>query len=81
LNIEIIGNQYVNGKRVSSQKVTYDKSDDLFTLANLNKQYESICEQIDNSAEGADISYMKRDRDAILAKIKEQQAIVDGYNG
>lgn len=75
---EIVGNSYENGKRVSMQKVTYDKSDDLFKLANLQRQYEVICARI-NQASDADISALESERTRLEVSIAEQAEILSGY--
>lgn len=79
MKTEVIENTYENGRRVSTQKVTYDKSDDLFTLANLQKQYESICHRIEESDSSADTSYLQSEKTRLEEDIATQQKIVDNY--
>lgn len=79
MKTEVIENTYENGKRVSTQKVTYDKSDDLFTLANLQKQYESICRRIEESDGSTDTSYLQSEKARLEEEISAQQNIVDNY--
>ena len=79
MNTEIVGNTYENGKRVSMQKVTYDKSDDLFKLANLQRQYEVVCTRLENLEEGADASAVESEKVRLEANITEQTAYINGY--
>lgn len=81
MKTEITGNSYENGKRVEIQKVTYDKSDDLYTLANLQKQYENITQQIDSSSEQGKVSdYLIDEKEHLESEILRQQNIVNGYS-
>ncbi len=80
MNTEIVGNSYENGKRVSMQKVTYDKSDDLFKLANLQRQYEVICERIAALPEGADASSLESEKARLETLVGEQTAYIAGYD-
>lgn len=80
-NTEIVSTTYKDGKRISNTIVTIDKSDDLFTLASLQRQYENnIVAQADAKSKGADISNLTKEGARIKASLDEQQAIVDGYN-
>ena len=80
MNTEIVGNSYENGKRISMQKVTYDKSDDLFKLANLQRQYEVICERIATLSEGADASSLEIEKARLETLVEEQTAYIEGYD-
>ena len=78
---EIISTSYKDGQRISEARITVDKSDDIYTLAALQRQYEGILAAIaEAKAKGADTTALEKDRDRIKASLDEQQAIVDGYN-
>lgn len=49
---EIISNSFTADKRTSMQRVTFDKSDDLFMLASKQRRYEDIRATILNPPEG-----------------------------
>ena len=79
MKTETISNDYIDGKRVSTQKVTYDKSDDLFTLANIQRQYENICNRIEEAEAGADVSYLTQEKTRLEGELAAQQEIIDNY--
>lgn len=77
----ITSTEYKNGQRVSEATITVDKSDDLYTLANYQRQYESILIQIAQAqAQGIDTTNLIKERDRIKEALDAQQIIVDGYN-
>ena len=76
----IVDNRFENGKRVCTQEVTYEKSDDLFTLANLQRQYENVCLQIRNAKEGTNIEYLKNQKEKLALSIACQEDIIKGYS-
>lgn len=78
MKTEVVENTYENGKRISMQKVTYDKSDDLFTLANLQRQYEGICRKIEEGSI-TDSAYLLAEKERLETEIQAQQAIIDQY--
>ena len=78
---EISSISYENGKRVAMQKVTYDKSDDLFTLADMQRQLEALIRQREaNEANGKSSSRLQEEIDKLTSDIAFQQNIIDGYN-
>ena len=80
MKVVVNSNRYESGKRVSEQTVTYDKSDDLYTLANLQRRYESVCEQAAAAAEEGEVPpHILENIAAIEAELAEAQALVDGY--
>jgi|GEM_PF-1927035 len=79
MTTERISSTYENGKRIEMQKATYDKSDDLFTLANLQRRYERLCETISNQPEGSALESLEKEKAELEAKIAEQEALIDGY--
>ena len=78
MKTEIIGSHYENGQRVVVQHVTYDKSDDMFTLANLQRRYERLNKQIESSDE-EEVEVLRSNLKRVEEEMIEQQAIVDGY--
>lgn len=77
---KIISTKYDDGQRISEAVITVDRSDDLYTLAALQRQYESVRSAIaEAKAKGTDTTAMEKDLVRIKAQLDEQQAIVDGY--
>ena len=81
MTIETVSTAYQNGRRVAQQKVTFEKSDDLFALANLYRQHEIICTQIAAAAPGVDTEVLGAEKTRVEAEITLQQSYVDGYSG
>jgi len=76
---EIVGNVYQNGKRIATQKVTYEKSDDFYALANLQRNYESVCEQIANAPADGNTSHLLAEKARLEGEISAQEQIISGY--
>ena len=81
MKTEITSNTYENGKRVEIQRVIYDKSDDLFTLANLQRHYERVCAQIEVTTNEATIASLNTEKENLLAKISAMESNLAGYEG
>lgn len=79
MTTETISNTYENGKRIEVQKNTYDKSDDLYTLANLQRRYESVCKQIAAAKEGENIQGLLVEKAKFEADISAQKEKLGGY--
>lgn len=79
MKTEIVGNTYENGKRVSSQRVYYDKSDDLFTLANLQRNYENICAQLDDCQDSDRRERLAREKTRLESELEAQETLISGY--
>ena len=79
MTTEITSTKYENGKRVEVQRVIYEKSDDLYALANAQRRYENLCKQIDNAAEGTDLESLQAEKAKLEAEIEESENIVAGY--
>lgn len=75
----ITSNNYVSGKRVATQEVTYTKSEDLFYLANLQRQYEDIQKNIAENTEEPRMERLIQERTRIETERAAQQLIVDNY--
>lgn len=79
MTTEITSTKYENGKRVEVQRVIYEKSDDLYALANAQRRYENLCKQIDNAAEGTDLESLQAEKAKLEAELEEKENIVAGY--
>lgn len=78
---EILSIDYSDGKRITQQLVTYNKSDDVLTLGKLQIQLADVLRRL----EKADITKESTDdwgtaRDSLTAKIETQQGYIDGYD-
>ena len=71
--------EYVNGTRVTVQNVTYTKSEDVRTLANLYSQLSMVLSRIETSDDVNVLEALAKERKSVEAKIAEQEAIVAGY--
>lgn len=76
---EITSSTYENGKRIEIQRVTYDKSDDLYNLANTQRRYESLCAQLE-TAEGDYRERLQGEKEKLEAELAEKERIVAGYD-
>ena len=79
MEAKVIENIYENGKRISTQRITYEKSDDLFTLANLHRQYESVCKRLSENSSTSDSTYLISEKERLEHEIEAQEAIVRLY--
>ena len=79
MTTETTSSTYENGKRVEVQRVTYEKSDDLYALASVQRRYENLCKQIDNAAEDTDLESLHAEKAKLGAEIEERENIVSGY--
>ncbi len=79
MTTEITSTKYENGKRVEVQRVTYEKSDDLYALASVQRRYENLCKQIDNATEGTDLESLQAEKVKLEAELEEKENIVAGY--
>ena len=79
MTTEITSTKYEHGKRVEVQRVTYEKSDDLYALASVQRRYENLCKQIDNAAEGTDLESLQAEKAKLEAELEEKENIVAGY--
>ena len=80
MTTEITASEYANGQRISTQRVTYNRSDDLQMLTNLYRQYEGISYQIATAPAEADLSYITAELNRVAAEITAQKEIVAGYD-
>lgn len=80
MKTEVISNDYVDGKRVSTQKVTYNKSDDLYTLASLQRKYERLCTQISQTTNEEELSMLNEEKASLEIELNAQEEVVNGYD-
>lgn len=80
MKTEVVSNEFVDGKRVCTQKVTYNKSDDIFTLANLQKRYEKLCTQISESTDENERVLLNDEKASVEAQIVAQEELINGYD-
>ena len=80
MKTEVISNDYVDGKRVSTQKVTYNKSDDLYTLASLQRKYERLCTQISQTTNEEELSMLNEEKASLEVELNAQEEVVNGYD-
>ena len=76
---EITSSTYEGGKRIEIQRVTYEKSDDLYALANAQRRYENLCTQLE-TAEGDYRERLQGEKERLEAEIAEKERIVAGYD-
>ena len=76
----VVNNRFENGKRVCTQEVRYEKSDDLFSLANFQRQYENVCSQIKNATEGTNVEYLRKNKARLEECIANQELLLKGYS-
>lgn len=76
----IISNTIEDGHRVQTCKEVFDKSDDLFSLANITKQYENILVQIAAATDPTRIAALEADKERVETLIAQTQINVDMYN-
>lgn len=79
----IAGYTYENGKRIVMQRISYSKSDDLFALAELYRQHETLQKRVESTStepiSEEKLQEINEQKTRLESKIKEQQIIVDGY--
>ena len=77
----INNNEYVDGKRVCNQTITYTKADDIQTLGRLQISLAATLSQLDKMT-GAEPTHERfvANKTAYENAITAQQAIVDGYS-
>lgn len=80
MTTETTSSTYENGKRIEVQRVIYEKSDDLYALANLQRRYENVCKQIETAVEGDDLESLNAEKARLAAEIEAKESIVAGYD-
>lgn len=79
MTTEIISSSVENGQRIVTQRVIYDKSDDLFTLANYQRSCEQLTERIANAKTEDEKSAYETSLKRAQENLAAQQVIVDSY--
>ena len=80
MRAEVTSNSYENGNRVEIQRVIYEKSDDLFTLANLQRRYERVCKRIEETTNETIIENLQAEKEKLAAEISAMESYVAGYD-
>lgn len=80
MTTETTSSTYENGKRIEVQRVIYEKSDDLYALANLQRRYENVCKQIETAVEGDELESLNSEKARLAAEIEAKESIVAGYD-
>lgn len=80
MTTKLINVRYEEGKRIATQEIVHNKSDDLYTLANLQRRYESLCAMIANPPEGYDTERLATDKAELEAEISLQEGYLAGYD-
>ena len=80
MTTKLVNVRYENGQRIATQEVVHRKSDDLYTLANLQRRYESLCAMIANPPEGYDTERLATDKAELEAEILLQEGYLAGYD-
>ncbi|MBO5408349.1 MAG: hypothetical protein J6A61_02960 [Clostridia bacterium] len=58
----------------------YNKSDDLYTLASLQRKYERICVQIAETTNEDELSLLNAEKASLEAELNAQEEVVNGYD-
>ena len=77
MKTEIIDNIYVDGERVSTQKVTYEKKDDLRALGDLYHALANIESQME--LEKGDLSYLLAEKAKKMAEVETYKGYIEAY--
>lgn len=80
MKTEITGSTYEDGKRVEIQRVIYEKSDDIYILANLTRRYERLCNQIEKAKDDTVLENLKAEKEKLTLEISEQESVIAGYD-
>jgi len=80
MTTKLVNVRYENGQRIATQEIVHRKSDDLYTLANLQRRYESLCAMIATPPEGYDAERLATDKAELEAEISLQEGYLAGYD-
>lgn len=81
MKTEILSNEYIDGMRVSTQKITYSKYDDLHTLSQYYGRLAEALYLMENPNPDTNINQLKKDQSNLEKLVNAQKIIVDGYEG
>lgn len=76
MRTEIINNTYDNGHRICVQRVIYNKSDDLYMLAELQYKLEALSAQYGTQMPNE----IAEEIEKLTSMIAAQEILVNGYN-
>lgn len=80
MTTKLVNVRYEDGKRIATQEIINQKSDDLYALANLQRRYESLCTMIANPPDGYDVTRLEADKLELEAEISLQEGYLAGYD-
>lgn len=75
-----VSTSYENGRRIEVHHLIYEKSDDLFTLANLYRRREVLARQLEEAEEGESTENLREEIASLDLEITAQESVVSGYN-
>ncbi len=78
--VEITGTTYENGKRISHQRVIYNKSDDLLALTQLYRALESTETRLNNTTDAEIRKDLLAEKTKLCGQIAAKEEIINGYN-
>ncbi len=81
MKTEILSNEYVDGMRVSTQKVTYSKCDDLHTLSQYYGKLAEALYLMENPNPDTNVNQLSQEQLNLERLVNAQKIIVDGYEG
>lgn len=80
MKTEILTNDYIDGKRVTTQKITYTMADDINTLGQLQISLARVLNAIDALPQGKSNAQYDAERDRLTSAIAAQKQLVDAYD-
>lgn len=81
MKTEIISNEYADGKRVCTQKITYSKCDDMNALGQYYIRLSEILYALEHPAPDTNINQINAERQKCESLINAQHILIDGYGG
>lgn len=80
MTTKLVNVRYEDGKRIATQEVAHSKSDDLFTLANLQRRLESILSLIAEPPAGYDAARLEAEKADIVKEMELIEGYIAGYD-
>ncbi len=79
MTTKLVNVRYEDGKRIATQEVVHSKSDDLYSLANLQRRYESLCSLILNPPDGYEAARLEEEKAGLENEMSIYEGYIDGY--